>query len=295
MRYDNHPEEWRKILSDPEERKKGEAWLNLNSLDAWRHDRMRAPIRAIVEYNPELSWLTIGDGRYGTDANYLLRAGAKNVHCTDISDSLLRVGSELGFINSFSAENAENLQISDDSFDWVYCKEALHHFPRPYTALHEMLRVARRGIILTEPRDPVIDRGSLQSIKNFLKRIMRVSTYSFHEFEEVGNYVYTVSERELEKFLLGIHYTGCAFIGCNDSYIPGIETICMTTENPEEIKIINKLKESIRRKDLLCSLALQRSSLLTSTLFKAKPSSELVHKLKSLSWTVKSLPANPHL
>jgi len=295
MRYDNHPEEWEKILSDPELKTRGAAWLNLSSLDTWRHDRIRAPVMTIVEHNPEMSWITIGDGRYGTDANYLLRAGAKNVHCTDISDRLLRIGNNLGFINSFAAENAENLRALDNSFDWVYCKEALHHFPRPYIALHEMFRVARQGIVLTEPRDPLLEKSNIQIIKDLLKRILGRPTYSFHEFEEVGNYVYTVSEREQEKFLLGMHYTDCAFIGVNDSYAPGIEAICMDTKDREEIKIIKKVKSSIRRKDLLCALKIRKASLLISILFKDKPSDNLVQKLRSRDWTVKSLPANPHL
>ena len=36
------------------------------------------------------SWLTVGDGRYGTDAHYIFSKGVRNVLATDISDYLLR-------------------------------------------------------------------------------------------------------------------------------------------------------------------------------------------------------------
>ncbi len=58
---------------------------------------------------------------------------------------LLGKGSELGFIGEYSAQNAESLSFASNSFDYVFCKDAMHHCPRPVIALYEMLRVARGG------------------------------------------------------------------------------------------------------------------------------------------------------
>ena len=87
-------------------------------------------------------WLTIGDGRYGTEANYIMTNGA-NALATDYSDKLLKIGKEIGFINEYKKENAESLSFQDNSFDYVLIKEAFHHFPRPWIALHEAFRVCK--------------------------------------------------------------------------------------------------------------------------------------------------------
>ncbi len=153
VKYDRHAEEFDACINVNERKKVADTWLQqLNTLDCWRHGRMHALITHIIKSNPEASWLTVGDGRFGTDGNALLKKGAKKVHCSDISDTLLKIGSERGFINEYSSQNAEALNFLDNAFDFVYCKEAFHHFPRPYIALNEMFRVAKRAVILTEPR-----------------------------------------------------------------------------------------------------------------------------------------------
>ena len=102
IKYDNHENEWEKVLNDGSRNKIAATWLNqTNSMDRWRHDRMYKLMGPLIKYNKNFSWLTVGDGRYGTDANALLKLGDKNVMCTDISDKLLKIGSERGFINQY--------------------------------------------------------------------------------------------------------------------------------------------------------------------------------------------------
>lgn len=45
--------------------------------------------------------------------------------------------------------------LQDDAFDYVLCKDSYHHMPRPMIALYQMLRVARRAVVLIEPPGPV--------------------------------------------------------------------------------------------------------------------------------------------
>ncbi|MBL8445913.1 MAG: class I SAM-dependent methyltransferase [Zoogloeaceae bacterium] len=295
IRYDNHEDEWRRVLDDADRRRVGDTWFDTETLDAWRHARMRAPLAAFIAQDPQASWLTIGDGRYGTDANFLLRSGARSVHCTDISDTLLRIGHERGFIQSYSAQNAEALAFADGSFDYVYCKEALHHFPRPYVALYEMFRVARKAVILTEPRDQLVESAPLGFLWRGLKRVLGRTTPPRHTFESVGNYVYAVSERDLEKFLLGMHHTDVAFTGCNDIHVPGVEFVPQTATTPAHRKIKTRLIRRIALADLLCRLGLAKSALLTAALFKVAPSGELARALADLGWALRKLPANPYL
>ena len=87
-------------------------------------------------------WVTVGDGRYGTEVNYLISKGLDAL-VTDYSDKLLKIGYEIGFINKYQKENAESLTFKDNSFDYII-KEAFHHFPRPWIALYEAFRVCKR-------------------------------------------------------------------------------------------------------------------------------------------------------
>ncbi len=143
--YDRHDLEWRRVLEDPERQRVGESWFSDDTLDAWRHRRMRSFLRPLIERGRAKSWLTVGDGRFGTDAHHLIAAGVADVTATDLSDELLRIGAERGFIGKFAAQNAEALTFPDESFDFVYSKECYHHLPRPYLAVYEMLRVCRPG------------------------------------------------------------------------------------------------------------------------------------------------------
>jgi len=294
MRYDNHEREWQNVLSDPARAKVGDTWFRSDTLDAWRHERMRAPLLPVIAADPEASWLTVGDGRYGTDAHFLLSHGARHVHCSDISETLLRIGNEKGFIQEYSAQNAEALSFADESFDYVYCKESFHHFPRPYLALYEMFRVARRAVILTEPRDPVADSAPLGFVFAALKRLAGRKSDN-HVFETVGNYLYSVSEREFDKFLLGMHHTHVAYAGCNDAYSAGVEFVPLAPTNAAERKVKQSLQRKIALRDWLCRAGLARPMMISATLFKQAPSAQLAEAMRAGGWDMRTLPANPYL
>lgn len=292
--YDRHQEEWDKVLNDVERRLVGETWFQSDTLDAWRHRRMREPVKPLASMDKDASWLTIGDGRFGSDAHFLLSLGISNVHCSDISDTLLKIGNEKGFINTYSVQNAEAIQFPDDSFDYVYCKEAFHHCPRPYIALHEMFRVAKKAVVITEPWDDVIEPAPFSMLLRLAKRLLW-RKHVEHGFESVGNYVYSISPREIEKFLLGMHYSCVAFFSVNDAYFSGIEFIKLESRSPKDLLIKFKLKMRILILDVLCYLKIKRPSMLMAILFKEQPTSQLITSLNSYGWLVKELPKNPYL
>ncbi len=292
--YDKHEAEWDKVLNDAERQLVGETWFLNDTLDSWRHQRMREPVKPLASMDKDASWLTIGDGRFGSDAHFLLSLGVSNVHCTDISDTLLKIGYERGFIDTYSAQNAEAIQFSDESFDYIYCKEAFHHCPRSYIALHEMFRVAKKAVVITEPWDDVVEPAPFSILLRLARRLMgRKNTE--HGFESVGNYVYSISPREVEKFLLGMHYSCVAFFSVNDAYFPGIEFIKLNSRSPKDFLIKLKLKVRIFILDVLCWLKIKRPSMLIAILFKEQPTSQLIASLKSYGWLDKELPKNPYL
>ena len=216
--------------------------------------------------------------------------------CTDISDRLLKIGNETGFITDFSAQNAEDITFNNNQFDFTLCKESYHHFPRPHIALHEMLRVSKLGVILIEPLDSKIEPKILNRILQLIKRISgKLNNNYEHEFEPIGNYIFSISERELEKVQLGMHRRYIAYTYVNDYYERGYEFISLETSDKTEIKKIKKAKLIIRIRDLLVKYNLISAGLLCAILFKEEPSSSLVKLLRNSGWHIKKLPRNQYL
>lgn len=204
-------------LRDAESRRKALTWLREDTTDHWRHDRIRREILSLLDRPAR--WITFGDGRFGTDAHFLLQHG-QTVVATDISGEMLREGKRLGFITEYAACDAENITFDDGSFDWGYCKEAYHHFPRAPRALHEMLRVVKTGLVLQEPADdePRNLRGAA-----FLLATRGASPIQGFQFEPSGNFVYTLSRREISKMLLSVGLSTYYSRYIIDHYIEGVE------------------------------------------------------------------------
>ena len=111
------------------------------------------------------SWLTIGDFT-GVEAMYLTEQGQKAM-ASDISDVYIKEAHRLKLIDAYDRINVEQIEYGEDAFDYVLCKESFHHFPRAYLGLYEMIRVAKKGVVLIEPTDVFCKISSLVFLKNF--------------------------------------------------------------------------------------------------------------------------------
>jgi len=305
-RYQQESDQWLKWQTDPESKRIGESWFQMDTIDAWRHKRMYACIDPILALFPESKWLTVGDGRFGKDANFILSKGHEAV-ASDISDTLLKIGAERGFIRDFKVANAEGLPFDSRSFDFVLCKESYHHFPRPMIALYEMIRVAKKGVVLIEPCEAPTLESKRAVIKGLIKRmLLRFGFSSFlrtgdvslirryeDSFEDVGNYVYSISEREIEKAALGMGYRFCAFKGLNDYYEKGLEFEKATEDSP----VFSKVKENIAHADSRCKKTFggKTHDLLIAVVFKQPLDAIAVQALTESGFTTRQLPENPHL
>ncbi len=261
------------------------------SIDYWRHDRMYRLMTPLL--TEKHTWLTVGDG-VGTDANWLIQQGM-DVTASDISDTILKKAQEENYISTYSRENAENISFDDNAFDYVLCKEAYHHFPRPYIAVYEMIRVSRKAIVLIEPLDIGIEMSFMVFLKNALDRISpelinKVWKNRF-SFETVGNYVYKTSEREMEKIAMGINLPYIAFKGINDYYSPTLDFSLPLTNN----HVFKKVKAKIKRRNLLSRLGLIPYQLKASIIFKEEPSTETIKRLKDEGYKVVQLMRNPYM
>ena len=68
--YDRHEEEWEKCIKDEKRSKTAATWMKEGTLDRWRHKGMLQPIKPFISYDE--TWLTVGDGRFGTDAHFII-------------------------------------------------------------------------------------------------------------------------------------------------------------------------------------------------------------------------------
>ena len=304
-RYQQEVDHFVEVMENPEQRTIAESWFRSDSVDAWRHRRMYASLDPLLEAYPASTWLTVGDGRYGNDAHYILERGHHAV-ASNITDSLLKVAHERGFIKEFLRENAEAMSLPNGAFDFVLCKESYHHFPRPMLALYEMLRVAREGVILIEPNDAP-SLGSMQFIaKQLIKAAMHrlglrpqlrtadtslVRPYG-DSWEEVGNYVYSISEREIEKVVLGMGYPACAFKGLNDYYEKGVEFEPATPQSA----LFRKVQERIATADKHSRKGLSRyyPGMIAAVILKNPMSTRSVELLRASGYFVKPTQPNPY-
>jgi hypothetical protein len=159
-------------------------------------------------------------------------------------------------------------------------------------ALHEMLRVARRGVLLIEPNDQELPDGFAATVsrlaKNAVKRMLGRTTNG-HRFEELGNYVYGISRREIEKVALGMGLPCVAFKGLNDFYVPGVEFASSDDADP----VFRKVRRQIARYDRRCRLGIGQHGLLGALLLRQSAGATLVDGLEKAGFSFVELPRSP--
>jgi len=247
-------------------------------------------------FDAKKTWLTVADYN-GLEANYLVQQG-QNVVASDISDALLKEVKAEGLIPEYSKQNVEKLTYGDDSFDYVMCKEAFHHFPRAYLGLYEMIRVSRMAtILLTEPIDILSKMSLLVLIKNMCDRIhpLLINKLWKNRFswETVGNYVFKISEIEIEKIAMGMGLPYIAFkryeIFATHKNIDGLSDV------PLNQKVYRKIKMKLAMRSIISSVGIIPHSSLCCVVFKEQPSEEIVKKMKEKGFITIQLPSNPYL
>ncbi len=256
-----------------------------NSIDNWRHSRMLDLTDALVKAVPDARWITVGDGRYGSDAAYLTQKNI-DVIATSLTSEKLKIAYENGYIKKYQAENAENLSLADGSVDFVLCKESYHHFPRPPIALYEMLRVARIGAVLIEPLD---NPKLLDFAKVMLKKLIRGDKQL--QFEPSGNFLYRLDIRELGKLMTAMGNEVMAFKGINDFYHPRFGMHDAKTHNIGSF--VTKLGVGVQ--NILVRMGLLGYGLGAAVVFNGRPPASILELLKCAGFNIIELPKNPFL
>lgn len=274
-----HETHWHDFLDDQLHAALYESWWHKDRINYWRHTRLLAPALEVLGVFRPKTWLTIGDGA-GTDAWRLIDAGLGEAMATDLDDTILRKTRSAGYINQYQIANAEKLPFADNSFDFVLCKETLHHMERPYLGIYESLRVARYAVAIIEPQDPFIDQPH------------SLGTFS-PGYERVGNFVYCFSEHELTKLAYGLNLLGIASKHMTDVYIPGCEFKLTNENEPMWVEIQNQLsniEQKIRNNQI-------KPNYIQTILFKETVTGNIFNYLKenNPNWKFTQSNTNPYL
>lgn len=73
----------------------------------------------------------------------------------DIDENILQTARERNKNVRFEVQNICRLDIPDNSFDLVLCLEVLEHLENPRQALSELVRISKKYILCSVPREPV--------------------------------------------------------------------------------------------------------------------------------------------
>lgn len=179
--------------------------------DTERHFCMLSSSDGLLDHLRPESILSVGDN-LARDAGYFKRRFPQ-ARCvaTDLYADRITQAVQDGWVDEVLSADVENLPFGDASVDCVIAKEAFHHWPRPMLGFYEMLRVARKAVLLIEPYD---------SMREPPQPFMGSS--AFHDdYEDVGNYVYRLSLREVLKAAWSLYLPAVAAVGFNDPYAPG--------------------------------------------------------------------------
>lgn len=294
--YELHEKWYNEKFPTPEAKSdyfKKSRYEDSSSIGSWLQSLFFDCLNPLLK-NKDQRWLTVGDA-YGFDARYILKNGNKAT-ASDLNIDFLSIAHQEGIVNDFRSENAEKLSFTDDSYDFVLCKESYHHFPRPYSALYEMIRVSKKGIVVIEPQDPISKMplllfmvNSLNAIKSNLGSSIWKNRFSY---EPVGNFVYKVSEREFEKFAAGLNLPMVAFKKINPNfYFSGAEALEANMKNKKFRSIY--LKKSFL--DVLLKLKIIPGQVLSAIVFKEVPDEKQLTALKNDGYKIVNIPKNPYI
>jgi len=145
-------------------------------------------------------------------------------------------------------------------------------------------------VLLVEPHDQT---GSpLKMAMHLAKRLLgRQRHFDERRYEEAGNYIYSVSKRELTKVCLGINLPCLAFKGLSSYYVPGAEFVPMRLSATKFLR----MRAVVALNDALTALRLSKHNVLMACIFKSEPPDDVKAALRRNGWQVVDLPRNPYV
>ena len=136
-------------------------------------------------------------GGVGGEGIFFLKNGFKNVTNSDFSENAIGIAKTLDPRLKTLVLNGESLSLKDETYDLVVVRDGLHHLPRPVLGFTEMIRVAKKAIIVVEPYDSMVGNiigtewegheGALNYVFRWNKSLVNqvVKSYMLKRFETI--------------------------------------------------------------------------------------------------------------
>lgn len=143
-----------------------------------------------------MSLLDVGCGE-GVVANFLYDnlADTKITACDFFDEALVKAKEENTRCICFEQADIMALKYLKNSYEVVMATEVLEHLENPKKALAELLRVARRAVVISVPREPFFCLGNLASGKN----IRRLG----NPIDHINHWTYSGFKRFLDDNIQG--------------------------------------------------------------------------------------------
>ena len=140
--------------------------------------------------------------------------------------------------------------------------------------------MARKGVVLIEPQDKYADPPLIPGEDQ-------------PSYEAVGNSVYALSRREINKVCWGLDLPAVAYKNICDVYLPGVEYVQAKDGEP----LFERLKAETADADLKAKQLLIKPNVLLTVIFKEKPDPATVARFTQgvEGWTLRQFEGNPHL
>lgn len=144
------------------------------------------------------SLLDVG-GAEGYKAYIAMNLFGAEVVNSDLSEEACRRAEEIYNIQSVPA-NIHELPYKDDEFDVVLCSETLEHVADLQRAVTELLRVAKKALVITVPKESqeVIDKNIKEESPH-----AHIHSFNLDSFNYLKSQGYNVSREKMSSSLLG--------------------------------------------------------------------------------------------
>jgi ubiquinone/menaquinone biosynthesis C-methylase UbiE len=164
-----------------------------------RHRRLRLALKILNDHralDPGRQAALVVCGGVGEEGLLLRQLGFSHVTVSDISDDGLEICRANNPDLKTVVVNAEDMrEFADRSYDIVVVQDGLHHLQRPVQGFTEMLRVARKAVVVIEPHHSAVgtllgttwerDGEAVNYVFRWNRHIFEQATYSFMQRDDV--------------------------------------------------------------------------------------------------------------
>ncbi len=151
-----------------------------------RYTRTYAIVKALCHMKFD-SILDVG-GAEGYTANIIKTLFSGKVMHAEVSEEACKRARELFGLDSTQA-NITDLPFSDEAYEVVLCSDTLEHVPNSTGALMELLRVAKKAVIITVPIEPIELIEKIRKDNEFHGHIHCFNINSFDYLRDEGYFL----------------------------------------------------------------------------------------------------------